>query len=227
MIYVSVLFEHLQHVNYTVIILITVIILATIIVIRNVHTVTFPIAVNIYCPLKITQHTAIIVKKDNLAKSMNYWNHVLWSDECPACCALPTVQHGGGSIIVWGCMTTAGTEELRFIEGKHGFQHVLWHSEADDTLPSETVFQHNHPKHTAKNDYCLAAEGEGDGLAKYVSRPEPYWAHLGHPQAKGAEAPCVLTSSSSVMSLWRSERGCQQQHVQLWWIPCPGGLRQC
>ncbi len=36
-----------------------------------------------------------------------------------------------------------------------------------------------------------------------------------------------LTSSSSVMSLWRSGRGCQQQPVQLWWIPCPGGLRQC
>ncbi len=36
-----------------------------------------------------------------------------------------------------------------------------------------------------------------------------------------------LTSSSSVMSLWRSGRGCQQQPVQLWWIPCPGGLRKC
>ncbi len=36
-----------------------------------------------------------------------------------------------------------------------------------------------------------------------------------------------LTSSSSVMSLWRSGRGCQQQPVQLWLIPCPGGLRQC
>ncbi len=33
-----------------------------------------------------------------------------------------------------------------------------------------------------------------------------------------------LTSSSSVMSLWR---GCQQQPVQLWWIPCPGGWRRC
>ncbi len=36
--------------------------------------------------------------------------------------------------------------------GKHGFQHVLWHSEAeDDALSSETVFQHNnHPKQTAE-----------------------------------------------------------------------------
>ncbi len=76
--------------------------------------------------------------EDNLAKSMNYWNHVLWSDEskvnlfdsdgvqhvwrCPGeeyqdNCALPTVKYGGGSIMVLGCMTTAGTGELRFIEG--------------------------------------------------------------------------------------------------------------
>ncbi len=40
--------------------------------------------------------------------------------------------------------------------GKHGFQHVLWHSEPeDDVLPSETVFQHNHPKHTAKMTTAL------------------------------------------------------------------------
>ncbi len=40
--------------------------------------------------------------------------------------------------------------------GKNGFQHVLWHSEAeDDALPSETVFQHNHPKHTAKMTTAL------------------------------------------------------------------------
>ncbi len=76
--------------------------------------------------------------EDNLAKSMNYWNHVLWSDESKVNLfgsdgvqhvwwrpgeeyqenyALPTVKHGGGSIMVWGCMSAAGTGELRFIEG--------------------------------------------------------------------------------------------------------------
>ncbi len=45
--------------------------------------------------------------------------------------------------------------------GKHGFQHVLWHSEAeDDALPSETVFQHNHPKHTAEMITALLLKGK-------------------------------------------------------------------
>ncbi len=55
---------------------------------------------------------------------MNYWNHVLWSDESNVNLfdsdgenfALPKVEHVGGSIMVWGCMTTASTGELRFIE---------------------------------------------------------------------------------------------------------------
>ncbi len=68
--------------------------------------------------------------EDNLAKSMTYWNHVLWSEESKVnlfgsdgvqhvwrclgeeyqeSCALPTVKHGGGSIMVLGCMTTMET----------------------------------------------------------------------------------------------------------------------
>ncbi len=68
---------------------------------------------------------------------MDYWNHVLWSDETKINfgsdgvkrvwrqpgeeykdkCVLPTVKHGGGSVMVWGCLSAAGTGELRFIEG--------------------------------------------------------------------------------------------------------------
>ncbi len=36
-----------------------------------------------------------------------------------------------------------------------------------------------------------------------------------------------LTSTSSVMSSWRSGRGLQWQPVKLWCTPCPRGLRQC
>ena len=29
---------------------------------------------------------------------------------------LPTVKHGGGIVMVWGCMSAVGTGELQFIE---------------------------------------------------------------------------------------------------------------
>ncbi len=81
--------------------------------------------------------------EDNLSKSMNYRNHVLWSDETKinlfgsdgvqhvwwrpgeeyivnyiiqVNCVLPTVKHGGVSNMVRGCMSAAGTGELQFIE---------------------------------------------------------------------------------------------------------------
>jgi len=75
-------------------------------------------------------------KADEQTKDMDYWNHVLWSDETEINlfqmvssvwrqpseeyndkCVLPTVKHGGGSVMVWGCMSAAGTGELQFIEG--------------------------------------------------------------------------------------------------------------
>ena len=76
--------------------------------------------------------------EDKQTKDMDYWNHVLWSDETKINlfgsdsvkrvwrqpgeeykdkCVLPTVKHGGGSVMVWGCMSATGTGELQFIEG--------------------------------------------------------------------------------------------------------------
>ncbi len=76
--------------------------------------------------------------EDKQTKDMDYWNHVLGSDETKINlfgsdgvqrvwqkpgeeykhkCVLPTVKHGGGSVMVWGCISAAGTGELQFIEG--------------------------------------------------------------------------------------------------------------
>ncbi len=114
--------------------------------------------------------------EDNLSKSMNYWNHVQWSDETPINffgsdgvqhvwrrrpgeeyqenCDLPTVKNGGGSITVWGCMSAAGTGELRFIEGNMD-SNMYCDILKQNMMPSlqklgrTAVFQHNNdPKHT-------------------------------------------------------------------------------
>ncbi len=133
--------------------------------------------------------------EDKQTKDMDYWNHVLWYDETKIKvfgsdgvkrvwwqpgeeykdkCVLPTVKHGGGSVMVWGCMGAAGTVELQFIEGTMNanmYCYILKQSMIPSLrrLGRRAVFQHD-------NDHCLAkeAEGKGDGLAKHVSRPKPY-----------------------------------------------------
>ncbi len=133
--------------------------------------------------------------EDEQTKDMDYWNHVLWSDETKVNlfgsdgvkhvwwqpgkeykdkCVLPTVKHGGESVMVWGCMSAAGTGELQFIEGtmnanmycdilKQSMIPSLWR------LGRSAVFQHD-------NNHCL-----------HISRPKPYWASVGYPQTEGGE----------------------------------------
>ncbi len=152
--------------------------------------------------------------EDNLAKSTNYWNHVLWSDESKVNlfgsdgvqhvwwrpgeeyhenCALPTVKHGGGSIMVWGCMTTAGTGELQFIVGNMDsnmycdilkqkmmpfLQKLFSNITTLNTPPRwQLPFWRSWRWRWWSGQVCL--------------RPEPYWASVGHPQAEGGEALCV------------------------------------
>ncbi len=41
-------------------------------------------------------------------------------------CVFPTVKHGGGSVVIWGCMSAAGTGELQFIEGTKGLRGTVF-----------------------------------------------------------------------------------------------------
>ncbi len=71
-------------------------------------------------------------------------------------CMEPTVKHGGGSVLMWGCMSAAGVGELHFIDGIMNSQmscSIL----KEKVLPSlralghRALFQHdNDPKHTSK-----------------------------------------------------------------------------
>ncbi len=66
---------------------------------------------------------------------------------------IPTVKHGGGSIILWGCFSAAGTGRLVRIEGK--MNAAMYRDIIDENLDLRLgrrfIFQQdNDPKHTAK-----------------------------------------------------------------------------
>ncbi|KAG2456436.1 TCB1 transposase, partial [Polypterus senegalus] len=54
--------------------------------------------------------------EDKQTKDMDYWNRVLLSDETKIN-LFGTVKLGGESVMVFGCMSAAGTGEFQFIKG--------------------------------------------------------------------------------------------------------------
>ena len=77
--------------------------------------------------------------KRHVGDSQNIWRKVLWSDETKIELfghqrkryvwrkpntshhpknTIPTVKHGGGSIMLWGCFSAVGTGKLVRVEGK-------------------------------------------------------------------------------------------------------------
>ena len=154
--------------------------------------------------------------EDMSTKHMDNWKHVLWSDEMKINlfgsdgfkhvwrrpgeeykdkCVMPTVKHGGGNVMVWGCMSAAGVGELHFMEGNMNsnmYCEILQQSMIPSLqkLGRRAVIQHdNNPKHFL-DVHCFTeeAEGKGDGLAKHVSKLEPNRTSLGDPQAEGGSA---------------------------------------
>ncbi|GFY35833.1 transposable element Tcb1 transposase [Trichonephila clavipes] len=94
--------------------------------------------------------------KTHQLKIDNFWKKVIFSDE---------IEHGGGSVMIWGCMASNGVENLVFIYGI--MDHKLYIDILNNNLKGSAkklgldgnfIFQQdNDPKHTARNVkmWCL------------------------------------------------------------------------
>ncbi len=128
-------------------------------------------------------------------KDEDYWDSILWSDETKINvfgtdgfktvwrrkgeeykekCMVPTVKHGGGSVLMWGCMSAAGVISLMAIMNSQMYCSIL----KEKMLPSlralgrRALFQHdNDPKHTSKATVGFLKKNrvKSDSVAKYVS----------------------------------------------------------
>lgn len=127
------------------------------------------------------------------------WSKVLWTDESKfevfgqkrrvyvrrsaeekmlPSCVVPTIKHGGGSIMVWGCFSSAGVGDLIRIDGimnKEKYRQIL----EEHTLPSGlrligpgfTLMQDNDPKHSSKLCRGYVDQEEQKGTLKNMKWP--------------------------------------------------------
>ncbi len=164
-------------------------------------------------------------------KDEDYWDSILWSDETKINvfgtdgfktvwrrkgeeykekCMVPTVKHGGGSVLMWGCMSAAGVE-LHFIDGIMNSQ-MYCSILKEKMLPSlralgrRALFQHdNDPKHTAKATVGFLKKNRVK-VIQSVSWSEPNRTPMGNSEETSWASLSIQHPISKRGPSWRMEK---------------------
>ncbi len=123
-------------------------------------------------PLLTQRHTKARLEfaKTYVTKPQSFWENVLWTDETKVIRkrneafkeknTVPTVKHGGGSKMFWGCFAASGTGCLDYVNGimkSDDYQRILGRNVVASVRKLRLhqrswVFQQdNDPKHTSKS----------------------------------------------------------------------------
>jgi hypothetical protein len=156
--------------------------------------------------LKDTNKNRLACAKKHEQWTLDWRKSVLWSDESKfdifgsnlyvfvrrrvdermiSTCVIPTVKHGGGSVMVWVCFsgyTVCDLFRIQHTLNQHGYQSILQLYAIPSGLglvELSFVFQQdNDPKHTSRlcKGYLTKQESDGaasDDLASTITQPHP------------------------------------------------------
>lgn len=183
-------------------------------------------------PLLRAQHKKARLEyaKKHIDEADTFWHKILWSDETKIELyghnhqryvwrevnqafqeknTIATVKHGGGSLMLWGCVSANGTGNLVRIEGKlnaAGYQKILEENLRESVRKlgmgrNWTLQQDNDPKHTAKSVQKWLNENKVKVLQWPSQSPdlniiEALWGDL--KQAVHARRPTNLTELEKI-----------------------------